>query len=167
MLCTSLYAVSYFATALRKEFDQHILVQGDAGKDALIQAFRDDGNAILVATSSFWEGVDVQGRALRLVIIDKLPFAHPGDPVLKARLNAIQARNGSPFFDYQIPQAVISLKQGVGRLIRDEDDRGVVMICDPRIRSKGYGKLFLSSLPDMAHSNSLDDVRAFFKEENR
>lgn len=164
VLCTSLQAVTHFAEALRRHLDMRILVQGEGGKDALLNQFREDGNAVLVATSSFWEGVDVQGHALRLVIIDRLPFAHPGDPVLKARLDAIQARQGSPFFEHQVPQAVIGLKQGVGRLIRDHDDRGVIMICDPRLTTKAYGKMFLSSLPEMPRTHLLEDVKSFFAE---
>jgi ATP-dependent DNA helicase DinG len=114
-----------------------------------LRRFRDQGNAVLLGTSSFWEGVDVRGDALSLVIIDKLPFASPGDPVMQARLDAIKDRGGNPFKDYQLPQAVLTLKQGAGRLIRDVTDRGMLVICDPRITSKFYGKTFLRSLPEM------------------
>lgn len=138
-----------------------ILVQGEAPRDALLTRFRDLGNAVLLGTSSFWEGVDVKGAALSVVIIDKLPFAVPDDPVLKARLAAIERAGGNAFFDEQVPQAVIALKQGVGRLIRDQDDFGVVMLCDQRVRSRGYGRIFLDSLPPMPRTDQLSDVCSF------
>jgi ATP-dependent DNA helicase DinG len=124
-----------------------LLVQGEAPRETLLARFRELGNAVLLGTASFWEGVDVRGHALALVVIDKLPFAAPDDPLLKARLEGIRRRGGNPFHEFQLPQAVLALKQGFGRLIRDRDDFGVVAICDPRIRSRGYGALFLSSLP--------------------
>jgi ATP-dependent DNA helicase DinG len=126
-----------------------LLVQGEGSRDLLLRQFRELGNAVLLGTGSFWEGVDVKGEALSLVVIDKLPFASPEDPVLKARLEGIRRSGGNPFADYQLPQAVLALKQGVGRLIRDEDDYGVVMLCDPRLASKSYGRVFLDSLPPM------------------
>ncbi len=138
-----------------------LLVQGEAPRDQLLQQFRDLGNAILLGTSSFWEGVDVRGEALAVVVIDKLPFASPGDPLMSARLDAIRAAGGRPFPDYQLPQAVISLKQGVGRLIRDYDDRGVVVICDPRVTGKSYGRVFLQSLPPMPVTRDLAEVLSF------
>jgi hypothetical protein len=113
-------------------------------------AFGGAGDAVLLGTASFWEGVDVAGPALSCVIIDKLPFASPGDPVMQARLDALRAAGGNPFAEYQLPQAVIALKQGAGRLIRGMDDRGVLVLCDPRLRSRGYGRVFLDSLPPMA-----------------
>jgi ATP-dependent DNA helicase DinG len=140
-----------------------VFVQGDAPRDALLTKFREAGNAVLLGTSSFWEGVDVKGAALSVVVIDKLPFAVPDDPVLKARLDAIQRRGGNPFFEEQVPQAVIALKQGVGRLIRDPDDFGVVMLCDPRLRTRGYGRIFLDSLPPMRRTNSLEEVTSFLR----
>ena len=140
-----------------------VFVQGDAPRDALLTKFREGGNAVLLGTSSFWEGVDVKGTALTVVVIDKLPFAVPDDPVLKARLDAIEQRGGNPFFEEQVPRAVIALKQGVGRLIRDPDDFGVVMLCDPRLRTRGYGRIFLDSLPAMPRTMNLDEVTNFLR----
>jgi ATP-dependent DNA helicase DinG len=117
---------------------------------------------VLLGTSSFWEGVDVRGEALSCVIIDRLPFASPGDPILQARMDALRRRGGNPFRDYQLPQAVITLKQGAGRLIRDATDRGVLVVCDPRLLRRSYGHAFLNSLPPMARTRELDEVRAFF-----
>ncbi len=142
-----------------------LLVQGEAPRGRLLERFRELGNAVLLGTGSFWEGVDVRGEALSCVIIDKLPFASPGDPVLQARIDALRARGGNPFMAYQLPQAVITLKQGVGRLIRDVDDRGVLMVCDPRLLRKSYGYTFLNSLPNMARTRIIDDVRRFFGRE--
>lgn len=116
-----------------------------------------------LGTNSFWEGVDVRGEALSCVIIDKLPFASPGDPVLEARIKSIRENGGNPFFDYQLPNAVIALKQGVGRLIRDNTDKGVLMICDPRLRTKAYGKTFLESLPRVPRTSKPDVVERFFQ----
>lgn len=138
-----------------------ILVQGDAPREVLLKRFRDFGNAVLLGTSSFWEGVDVKGAALSVVVIDKLPFAVPDDPVLKARLAAIERRGGNSFFEEQIPQAVITLKQGVGRLIRDQDDFGVVMLCDQRVRTRPYGRIFLRGLPPMPVTQQADEVIEF------
>ncbi len=112
---------------------------------------------------SFWEGVDIQGEDLSCVIIDKLPFVPPNDPVMSARLKRIEEAGGKPFFDIQIPDAIINLKQGAGRLIRDEKDRGILMICDSRLQSKGYGKKFLEALPPMRRTRSIKDVKQFFK----
>lgn len=141
-----------------------VLVQGTASRDQLLRAFREAGNAVLLGTGSFWEGVDVKGAALSVVVIDKLPFASPDDPLLKARLAAIREQGGNPFFDEQVPQAVISLKQGVGRLIRDEADCGVVTICDTRLVTKGYGRTFLAALPPMKRTRVLEEVQAFLRE---
>jgi ATP-dependent DNA helicase DinG len=140
-----------------------ILVQGEAPKETLLTRFRESGNAVLLGTSTFWEGVDVKGLALSVVVIDKLPFAVPDDPVLKARLAAIEARGGNPFFEEQVPHAVIALKQGVGRLIRDPDDFGVVVLCDQRLRSRPYGRIFLDSLPPMPRTDRLEDVTHFLR----
>ena len=120
------------------------------------------GNAILIGSQSFWEGVDVRGEALSLVIIDKLPFAPPDDPVLSARIDKINKEGRNAFMEYQLPRTIINLKQGAGRLIRDEDDRGVLMICDPRIITKSYGKRIWQSLPPMKRTRKLDEVEAFF-----
>jgi ATP-dependent DNA helicase DinG len=117
---------------------------------------------VLLGTSSFWEGVDVRGDALSCVIIDKLPFAAPSDPILQARVDALKRRGANPFRDLQLPQAVIALKQGAGRLIRDAADRGVLVVCDPRLLRRSYGHAFLNSLPPMARSRELEDVCAFF-----
>ena len=141
-----------------------VLVQGDGSRDQLLRRFREAGNAVLLGTGSFWEGVDVKGSALSVVIIDKLPFAAPDDPLLKARLEEIRSRGGNPFFEEQVPQAVIALKQGAGRLIRDEGDFGVVMICDTRLVTKGYGRAFIMSLPPMRRTRELDEVTGFLRE---
>jgi len=141
-----------------------VLIQGGASRDHLLRAFREAGNAVLLGTGSFWEGIDVKGEALSVVIIDKLPFAAPDDPLLKARLVAIREQGGNPFFDEQVPQAVIALKQGVGRLIRDETDCGVVMLCDTRLVTKGYGRQFITSLPPMRRTRELEEVQAFLRE---
>lgn len=149
LLFTSHRALQEAAGLLRRNIDYPLLVQGDMPRTHLLERFRELGNAVLLGTSSFWEGVDVRGPALSLVVIDKLPFASPDDPVLQARLAAIREAGGNAFMDYQVPQAVIGLKQGVGRLIRDVDDCGVMAICDPRLYAKSYGRVFLESLPPM------------------
>ena len=118
---------------------------------------------MLLGTGSFWEGVDVRGPALSLVVIDKLPFASPGDPLLQARLAAIRERGGEPFMEMQLPQAVIALKQGVGRLIRDVDDRGVLMLCDPRLGWRNYGAVFLASLPPMRRTSESAEAENFLR----
>ena len=168
LLFTSHRSLREGAEALREAWGDTppvpVFVQGDASRDHLLRAFRDRGNAILLGTGSFWEGVDVKGPALSVVIIDKLPFAAPDDPQLKARLEAIRAQGGNPFFEEQVPQAVLALKQGVGRLIRDADDCGVVMICDTRLVTKGYGRAFIQSLPPMRRTRELEEVRGFLQE---
>jgi ATP-dependent DNA helicase DinG len=142
--------------------DWPVFLQGTAGKNELLERFRDTPNAILVGSQSFWEGVDVKGEALSLVVIDKLPFSPPDDPVLAARIEAIAKAGGNPFMDYQVPRAVISLKQGAGRLIRDETDRGVLMICDPRLISKPYGKRIWRALPPFRRTRLESEAVAFF-----
>jgi len=140
-----------------------LFVQGSAPRHQLLSDFRDSGNGVLLGAASFWEGVDVAGEALSVVVIDKLPFASPDDPVLQARLDAVRRAGGNPFRDWQIPAAAIALKQGAGRLIRDVHDRGVLVLCDPRITTRAYGKLFLASLPPMPRTRDVADVQAFFK----
>lgn len=150
LLFTSYRGLAEAELALQRRFPKPpfpVLVQGQAPREALLGQFRELGNAVLLGTASFWEGVDVKGEALSIVAIDKLPFASPDDPLLKARLEGIRRRAGNPFFEYQLPQAVLALKQGVGRLIRDFDDFGVIVIGDPRLRTKTYGRVFLASLP--------------------
>ncbi|MBL1051432.1 MAG: ATP-dependent DNA helicase, partial [Escherichia coli] len=137
----------HFTSRLGIEQAESLLLQGETSKGQLLQQFVSAGNALLVATSSFWEGVDVRGDTLSLVIIDKLPFTSPDDPLLKARMEDCRLRGGDPFDEVQLPDAVITLKQGVGRLIRDADDRGVLVICDNRLVMRPYGATFLASLP--------------------
>ncbi|HET7033906.1 MAG TPA: helicase C-terminal domain-containing protein, partial [Casimicrobiaceae bacterium] len=153
------------AEALKREqLDWPLLVQGEGSRSELLARFRELGNAILLGSASFREGVDVPGAALSVVILDKLPFAPPDDPLFAARLDELRAEGGNPFFDYQLPQAVIALKQGAGRLIRTETDRGVLMICDPRLTDKPYGRRIWKSLPSMRRTRELADVEAFFKD---
>ena len=165
LLFTSYRALHEAVRLLDARIDYPLLVQGSLPKHQLLQKFKQLGNAVLLGTGSFWEGVDVRGEALSCVVIDKLPFASPGDPVMQARLDAIRGGGGNPFMDYQLPQAVITLKQGVGRLIRDVSDYGVLVLGDPRLFSKRYGKLFLDSLPNMPLTRAVEDVQGFF--ENR
>lgn len=172
MLCTTLRAVNRIASKLRETIEARgwnmpLLVQGDASRTELLDRFRAYGNAILVGSQSFWEGVDVRGDALSLVVIDKLPFAPPDDPVLAARLDALTKKGLSPFAVHQLPQAVITLKQGAGRLIRAETDRGVLMICDTRLVDKPYGRRIWQSLPPFKRTREIDVVREFFEEGGR
>lgn len=162
-LCTSHRMIQKVATELRQRTELLVLVQGEAGKQELLSQFVTDGHAVLVATSTFWEGVDVPGKALSCVIIDKLPFAAPDDPLLKAKSEDCRLRGGDPFRQVYLPQAVISLKQGVGRLIRTQADHGVVIICDNRLVNRDYGALFISSLPAMPRTRELSKVLEFVK----
>jgi ATP-dependent DNA helicase DinG len=143
--------------------DYPILVQGTAPRSQLLRQFRQTPHSVLFATSSFWQGVDVVGDALSCVIVDKLPFASPGDPITAARIDAIRARGGDPFGDYQVPLAILTLQQGLGRLIRHRRDRGVLAVLDPRLRTKGYGRRFLGSLPPAPVVQDLWRIEAFFQ----
>ncbi|WP_343463447.1 ATP-dependent DNA helicase [Pantoea sp.] len=163
-LCTSHKMMRELAAEFRASMTLPVLLQGETSKGQLLKQFLEAGNALLVATSSFWEGVDVRGDALSLVIIDKLPFTSPEDPLLKARMEDCRLRGGDPFNDVQLPDAVITLKQGVGRLIRDTADRGVLVICDQRLVSRPYGGLFLNSLPPTPRTRDLDRAIAFVKQ---
>ena len=140
-----------------------LLVQGDSPRDDMLKKFRADGNAILLGTGSFWEGVDVRGEALNMVVIDKLPFRSPADPLMMARLEYIKKNGGNGFIEHQLPTAVLALKQGVGRLLRDEDDYGLVVLCDPRIKNKNYGKTFIDGLSPMRSTESLTEVNDFLE----
>lgn len=164
VLFTSYYAMNQARDYLKQMLPYELFVQGDLPKHQLLEKFRETDNAILLGTSSFWEGVDVRGKSLSCVIIDKLPFAPPGDPVMQARIEAIKRNGGQPFMEFQIPQAVIALKQGVGRLIRDVKDSGVVMIGDPRLKQKSYGRVFLNSLPSMPVTSDVKDVEQFYRD---
>ncbi len=166
LLCTTLRAVKRAAERLRQEFDERklpwpLLVQGELGRTELLDQFRAAGNAVLIGSQSFWEGVDVRGEALSVVIIDKLPFAPPDDPVLAARVADMEKRGLNGFMHHQLPEAIISLKQGAGRLIRDEGDRGVLMICDPRLIAKPYGRRIWQSLPPFSRTRELATVQNF------
>jgi ATP-dependent DNA helicase DinG len=166
-LCTSLRAMQRVHELLlvafaREKLDFPLLLQGQGSRSHMLERFRKMGNAVLIGSQSFWEGVDVRGEALSLVVIDKLPFAPPDDPVLSARIEKINKEGRNAFMEYQLPRAVINLKQGAGRLIRDETDRGVLMICDPRLITKSYGKKIWQSLPPMKRTRQLAEVEAFF-----
>lgn len=167
LLFTSLRAMQKAHEILQAEFDRRgwnypLLLQGEGSRNELLSRFREHGNAVLLGSQSFWEGVDVRGEALSLVIIDKLPFAPPDDPVLAARIAQISKQGRNAFMEYQLPRAIITLKQGAGRLIRDENDRGVLMICDPRLISKPYGRRIWQSLPPMKRTRVEAEAVAFF-----
>jgi ATP-dependent DNA helicase DinG len=162
LLFTSLRALRRAHELLRDRIAYPLLVQGTGSRSELLVRFRALGNAVLLGAASFWEGVDVRGEALSVVLIDKLPFAPPDDPVLAARIEALRKEGGNPFMDYQLPQAVLQLKQGAGRLIRDEEDRGVLVLCDPRLYGKGYGRTVRASLPPMKQTRAIEDVVEFF-----
>jgi len=171
-LCTSLRAMRRTHELLQQFVEDHarqsgerlpLFLQGESGKNELLERFRAAGNGILVGSQSFWEGVDVRGEALSLVVIDKLPFAPPDDPVLSARIEEMNRAGRNAFVEYQLPRAVINVKQGAGRLIRTEADRGVLMICDPRLITKPYGKRVWRSLPPMKRTRELAVVLDFFR----
>jgi ATP-dependent DNA helicase DinG len=164
VLCTSHRALRDIAQRLRGDISYPLLVQGEAARSELLARFTAAGNAVLVGTASFWEGVDVRGLALRVVIIDKLPFTAPGDPVFEARLGAIRAAGGDPFNDMQVPAAIMTLRQGVGRLIRDVTDQGLLVLCDPRLRSRNYGRRILEALPCMPEVPDLAGAQAWLRQ---
>ncbi len=167
VLFTSHRALSRAAQLLREKWAEespyNLYVQGEAPRERLLKEFREDGYGVLLGTTSFWEGVDVKGEALRLVIIEKLPFASPDDPVVKARIDHLQATGANAFRDYQLPEAALALKQGVGRLIRSEEDYGAVVICDPRLVGKNYGRVFIAALPDMPVTRESDEALRFLR----
>ena len=168
VLCTSLRAMREIHALFKEAFEQNgieypLMMQGESSRSELLERFRKRGNAVLVGSQSFWEGVDVRGEALSCVIIDKLPFAPPDNPVLAARIDKMNEEGKNAFMEYQLPYAVITLKQGAGRLIRDEADSGVLMICDPRLISKPYGRRIWQSLPPFKRTRFLADVQAFFE----
>ena len=165
LLFTSHRALRRAAELLQDKVPWPLFVQGTAPRPRLLEEFRASGHGVLLGAASFWEGVDVVGEMLSVVVIDKLPFAAPDDPVLMARLEALEQSGINPFMGWQVPNAVIALKQGAGRLIRDVHDRGVLVLCDPRLSGKGYGRLFLASLPPMPRTRELADVQAFFDDE--
>ncbi len=166
-LCTSHQVMRQVAEVLRREIGRTVLLQGEDNKQRLLKEFVENGRAVLVATSSFWEGIDVRGAALSCVIIDKLPFASPDDPLLKARVDDCKLKGGDPFVELQLPKAVIALKQGVGRLIRDRSDHGVLVICDPRMVNKPYGATFIKSLPAIPRTRELGTLGSFFDRTER
>jgi ATP-dependent DNA helicase DinG len=164
VLSTSLSGMNELFERVAPEIDYPCFVQGSASKGALLKKFRSTPNAILFATASFWQGVDVRGEQLSCVIIDKLPFAVPSDPVVAARQRYIEDQGGSSFYEYSVPQAIIRLKQGLGRLIRSTTDRGVLAVLDPRLRTKMYGRTFLQSLPPCRVTSDVDELRRVFEE---
>jgi len=163
MLFTSHRALQEAVGLLEQRTSHTLFVQGSLPRSELLKNFRQHGQGVLLGTASFWEGIDVRGEALTCVIIDKLPFASPDDPVLKARIDSMRKEGQNPFMSYQLPNAVLSLKQGAGRLIRDNNDYGVLMLCDPRLYSKPYGRIFLKSLPNMPRTRVLEDVQSFYQ----
>jgi ATP-dependent DNA helicase DinG len=172
VLCSTLRAVKRISARLREQMAQCaepmlLLTQGEGTRRNLLQAFRESGRAVLVGSVSFWEGIDVRGQALSLVVIDKLPFAPPDDPLVEARVRRLKAQGRNPFTEYQLPQAVTLLRQGVGRLIRDENDRGVLMILDGRLLSKSYGRIVLGSLPPFRITRDQRDACEFLRDDLR
>lgn len=164
VLSTSFAGMNALYERVAREIDYPCFLQGTAAKAGLLEKFRETPNAVLFATSSFWQGVDVRGAQLSCVIIDKLPFAVPSDPVVAARQRFIDDQGGSSFYEYSVPQAIISLKQGLGRLIRSATDRGVLAVLDPRLRTKGYGRMFLESLPPCRITSRIEDVSSVFEQ---
>ncbi len=165
LLFTSYYALNKVRDLIEDKVDaSKLMVQGERPKNELIEAFREQGDAILLATSSFWEGVDVKGVALSLVVIDKLPFAAPDEPLIEAKVQSMRKQGKNPFYDLQIPEAITALKQGAGRLIRDQEDKGVLVLCDPRLVANNYGQAFLQSLPELPRTRSQETVIKFLQE---
>lgn len=161
VLFTSYYNLNSVYSSIKDMIPYRIYKQGEAPRTILLEKFREDTHSVLLATGSFWQGVDVPGETLSCLIIDKLPFDSPGDPLVAARINVINQRNGNPFMEYQVPSAIIALKQGLGRLIRKSSDRGILAVLDKRIIKSSYGRFFINSLPEMKISNSLEDVQGF------
>jgi ATP-dependent DNA helicase DinG len=167
VLFTSHRALAQGAALLRARWSSvaphRLLVQGEAPRERMLEEFRADGNAVLLGTASFWEGVDVKGDALRLVVIEKLPFASPEDPLVRARIEHLTGSGGNAFRDYQLPEAALALKQGAGRLIRSEDDFGVIVVCDPRLVGRSYGRVFIAALPPMSVTREVDEATRFLR----
>ena len=163
VLCTSYRTLGAMVQVLREILSHPLLVQGEAPRMQLLRAFREDADAVLIGTGTFWEGIDVPGESLRCVVIDKLPFAPPNDPVVMARIHAIRERGGDPFAEYQVPEAVLALRQGIGRLLRRSDDFGVIAILDRRVVTRGYGAIFRENLPAMSWTRDRSEVREFFR----
>jgi ATP-dependent DNA helicase DinG len=167
VLFTSHRALARAAQLLRERWAEeapyNLYVQGEAPRERLLKDFREDGCGVLLGTTSFWEGVDVKGEALRLVVIEKLPFASPDDPIVKSRIDHLQSTGGNAFRDFQLPEAALALKQGVGRLIRSEEDFGAIVICDPRLIGKSYGRVFLAALPPMPVTRDADEASRFLR----
>jgi ATP-dependent DNA helicase DinG len=164
VLFTSYHNLDLVHRLLTENIPYTLYKQGDAPRSTLLEAFREDTHSVLLATGSFWEGVDVPGESLSCLIIDKLPFDSPGDPLVAARIEAIRSKGGNPFMDYQLPSAIIALRQGLGRLIRNTSDRGLLAILDGRLLTSRYGRFFLESLPKMPLTHGLEDVARFFVE---
>ena len=163
ILCTSYRTLGALVEVLRETVPHPLLVQGEAPRTHLLRAFREDADAVLIGTGTFWEGIDVPGEALRCVVIDKLPFAPPTDPVVTARIQAIRDRGGDPFAEYQVPEAVLALRQGIGRLLRRSDDFGVIALLDRRVITRGYGAIFRENLPAMPWTRERSAVSDFFR----
>jgi ATP-dependent DNA helicase DinG len=163
VLCTSYRILSAMAERLRGRFPFPVRVQGEAPRGELLRLFREEEDGVLIGTGTFWEGIDVPGEALRCVVIDKLPFAPPADPVVAARSRVVRERGGDPFLEYQVPAAVLALRQGVGRLLRRGDDYGAVVLLDRRIFTRPYGAVFRASLPPVRWTRDTDELTVFFR----